>query len=254
MSALPRASLLNLPGEIRNTIFEYALTASAHLRPTSSFYKKCIIQPALNQLQFVNRQLHAETRDLEIRYNCLEFRSSWWPYRATPVQCAEYYFANMPEYKRCWVREVAIEGKDPFDHRWLQSLPWLPELTTFCQTYPNIRIKYICPLWLQKEDRMERMYIAIKIGSDYSLALRGDVLPHLFGLAEDMQRQITFYQARLEGLGRLDNFRVYPAVDALPETWESEECKAYWEGISVVPEGGIEVWVRAVKGWIEHGI
>ena len=254
MSNPPRASLLNLPGELRNTILEYALTASKRLRPVSSFYREGIILPALNQVQFVNRQLHSETRELEIRYNCLEFRSSWWPYLATPVQCAEHYFANLPEHKRCWVREVAFEGEDPYYNCWLPELPWLPALTKFCQAYPNTRVKYMCPLWLLKDDRMERMFITIKIGSDYSLALRGDVLPDLFGGPEEVQRQIAFCRARLEDLGNLDNFRVYPAVDALPQTWESEECKAFWEDMHSPPEGGMEVWMRAVKGWIEHGI
>jgi hypothetical protein len=93
---------LALPGEIRNQIYEYALTLSKdlyHREPTKSdrkrkkckaylpnsriqksiFYspregkKRIRASDEINQLQYVNRRLHTETGLLELQYNSFRF-------------------------------------------------------------------------------------------------------------------------------------------------------------------------------------
>lgn len=78
------STLLNLPGEIRNRIFEYALTAESQklrmdlTKESASWldvldYKVpfCRDNIEFNQLKYVYRQLHYETAALELKHNTL---------------------------------------------------------------------------------------------------------------------------------------------------------------------------------------
>lgn len=74
-----RCRLLKLPAEIRAMIYEYALTeqgglviSGGHLHSARVDSEEC----DANQLKFVCKQLHAETKGLGLRYNILTIKDS----------------------------------------------------------------------------------------------------------------------------------------------------------------------------------
>jgi hypothetical protein len=82
MAASGHFRLLDLPRELRDTIYEYALTEKAGLVISRSF-PSCV-RPLDDQygsdpnpLKFVCHQLYKETKDLGLRYNKLTFSGSF---------------------------------------------------------------------------------------------------------------------------------------------------------------------------------
>jgi len=144
----PTLSLLGLPGELRNHIFELALTApSRHvfLLPRSPHQRSCEqphqhnTQPhAFNQLKNVCRQLRSETADLGLRYNdvLIDHASSLAPTlaRCTPKQQASMNFSL--HYEK-------LEDTIPIlRKRWISPVKWddLVEIARFCRKHPHIHV------------------------------------------------------------------------------------------------------------------
>ncbi len=76
--------LLRLPGEIRNRIYEYALTSpkklyfsatdeALKLRPAMSLWSG--VSPEFNQLKYTCYQLYKETAGVEVQFNTVVFKS-----------------------------------------------------------------------------------------------------------------------------------------------------------------------------------
>lgn len=74
-----RCLLLELPAELRAVIYEYALTEKGGLITSGGhFYSACVDSEErdANQLKFVCKQLHTETKGLGLRFNNLTIKDS----------------------------------------------------------------------------------------------------------------------------------------------------------------------------------
>lgn len=165
--------LLDLPGELRNWIFKYALISPEplyyHSRSdaTSSTMgtilklgilveKLDALEPVqeFNQLKFVNKQLYAETAGLEIKYNSIAFQAQC-PEDEPSKQArsAEQTFldfvAPMSGHRIVWLTRVTIQSHAvcitstyPFGHT-----PLLPAIARFCKENTQTKVRYEIYRW-----------------------------------------------------------------------------------------------------------
>jgi hypothetical protein len=115
--------LLNLPAEVRNLIYEYALTAPEGLRiqwqvGIARRRKKpvTVVDSAeekdrvpINNLQYTNRQLHKETAGLEIQYNRITFTAHPSHKIKGPAEGLMRFHGSMTTRHRLWLRHVVLE-------------------------------------------------------------------------------------------------------------------------------------------------
>jgi hypothetical protein len=165
-----------LPAEIRNTIYELALTAPEPLRcfdpvlwdeynPTNKrhyLYLRATPTDALdelafefdtveyNQLKYVSKEVYAETVGLELKYNEITLRVSRKSEYATSFLLLNRWLSSIPVTKRSWIKtiNITIETKG---HRVGTGLEEDADiiacLTGLCNDNPSMRVKYYLPMW-----------------------------------------------------------------------------------------------------------
>ncbi|KAF3010960.1 hypothetical protein E8E13_010437 [Curvularia kusanoi] len=163
----PMSAFLQLPGEIRNRIYEYALTSSSRIqyldnegsaRQKSIFYegsellKQPIskVPPEFNQLKYVNRQLHHETVTLELKYNSVAFLDAQDAF-ANPCGCQMWSFIeDLKPSLRLWLTNVtvALSPADlPFRPFSRDAPEKLAVLDRLCLENPHINLRVVIPGW-----------------------------------------------------------------------------------------------------------
>jgi len=160
--AMSASTFLALPAEIRNQIYELALTSPKPLR----IHQTPERAPPFNQLKYINKQLYAETAHLELIYNNLLVRAE--SYDEQPGQMLLQWLSNMPPAKRACVRTVTLKYNvaksnmvatlNPFTGRTryitTNTAPDFPEtaetfrqLAKVCRANPAMKIHYQLPKW-----------------------------------------------------------------------------------------------------------
>jgi len=165
--AKPYFALLDLPAELRNWIYRYALTAlegvTVAWRAGSNRRKKKPVMvldkedgtshAGINMLQFVNRQLRQETAGLEIQYNRVTFTS--YPRPQGDAMLGLYIFVgSCAPTRTLWLTHVVLEGFHEPDRTSGQTRPisWihnhatnLLRLVTFCLGHSYMRVDFRMP-------------------------------------------------------------------------------------------------------------
>jgi hypothetical protein len=88
--AMSASTFLALPAEIRNQIYELALTSPEPLR----IHEAVKGAPIFNQLKHANKQLYAETAHLELMYNTLLVCAESWD--EPPAQMLLGWLSSIP--------------------------------------------------------------------------------------------------------------------------------------------------------------
>lgn len=203
-------SLLQLPSEIRNMIYVYALTADGTLMccvPPTAYPKKepkfirtgCLTIerkkvaacPSFNQLQFVNRQLRHETEGLELTFNTIFLPAAMFRYKMRtglfPVADLLTAFRKVCSPVRfSWLSKIRLQSDNsdesavPFGY----SEKPFPAIADFCKANHHIEVQYVLQDFYITYVSMDRFFI---IGAALTLALRNDnsaqheSLPHVAG-------------------------------------------------------------------------
>ena len=193
MSHSPR--LLTLPGEIRNMIYEIALTAVEGIQCVGWVYNRpvfCAAGPSsrprveLNQIKFVSRQLYKETAALEGRFNVVHFvRDPYLLQRPSGERALRFLMSMTPARVRilntivineACVDDESLEQHDPREFM-RDTGKTLAALDRLCIEYPSLTLHYIVPNWRGPSIRGERFFL---MGIKYSFALRRRFLGKLF--------------------------------------------------------------------------
>ncbi|KAF2640341.1 hypothetical protein P280DRAFT_507848 [Massarina eburnea CBS 473.64] len=173
--------LMDLPGEIRNLIYEFALTSPSPLHyrePISDTTKPLIYEPAteysqaaeINQIKYVNKRLYAETAGLEVVFNTILFARKE-EKESTPGTMFLRFWNSMTDNKKMRMLHAQLEDKfseakydaeeDPnnrlfalLDHPTTDSAMTIACLADACDTSYRLRNKkgtlqvdYILPYW-----------------------------------------------------------------------------------------------------------
>ncbi|KAF1848609.1 uncharacterized protein K460DRAFT_403891 [Cucurbitaria berberidis CBS 394.84] len=208
-----QSPLLRLCGEIRNRIFEYALTSSTPLHhsldtqtprfavtmvPVPQFLLNISQHPILieenvlrdlnlrqhpefNQLKYVNKQLYAETAGLEIQYNTILFSPQMMPHQSalhqkTAEQCFLYFLAPMEASKMSWLTTVIIDSRRhclAMLNANAPLMPDLPAIVLLCKTNPDIKVRYQFRNWEFDCYRAEASMNFLSAGVALTVALKG---------------------------------------------------------------------------------
>jgi hypothetical protein len=164
-----------LPAEIRNTIYELALTAPEPLRcfdpvlwdeynPTNKrhyLYLRATPTDALdelafefdtveyNQLKYVSKEVYAETVGLELKYNEITLRVSRKNGYASSFLLLNRWLSSIPVTKRSWIKtiNITIETMGRCVEGGPEDADTLTCLTRLCNDNPSMRVKYYLPMW-----------------------------------------------------------------------------------------------------------
>ncbi|KAF2845575.1 hypothetical protein T440DRAFT_260685 [Plenodomus tracheiphilus IPT5] len=173
----PTRRLLQLPGEVPNRIFEFALSADQGLyfvagtqeqssRFVAPFQPKCETchhpsfnccrhtpgdkekctspnTPEFNQLKYVCRQLYYETARLEVQLNRIEFRS--YPGTPGPAQMFSEFLASCSPINVSWFKSVTpstIGQETDFDDV-VEPAKYLRPVADFCRNNPTSLVRYV---------------------------------------------------------------------------------------------------------------
>jgi hypothetical protein len=162
--------LFKLPDEIRNKIYEYALS-STHLFLRMPFddqqavsadptrLKRPILQSRqtdspdveYNQLKFVCRQAYAETAGLELKYNGLIVCDRSRDDEAVGLQFVKF-LENIGAAKHSWLHGCLIDLVDGRENENRPGHTFLPDsaatvarIASFCNANPSVSVHYIIP-------------------------------------------------------------------------------------------------------------
>jgi hypothetical protein len=273
--------LLRLPTELRDCIYRYALycdntglqyrywKTKADGKPIFHATGKSKEDPrSWNQMQYVCRQLHAETKALELKYNPLIFRQT-----ATWELVAWSQFSRfakaLPKSKLAWLRTITLStNSNAVRDVWgpwfvSRELPSIISISRFCDRHPQITCNYIIPLFTihdRFEDEglpmvpdvvrfmEEGVYInQVLRDKDVAFLIYASMSDHFDNEAKILRkgREVHEYQA--------SNLSFWPEL----RTFDEEGFRKWairgeylWNAL----EGGMEVWVKHAKDWIEKGI
>lgn len=178
-------NLVSLPPEIRNHIYEFALTpkrgALGHVEVrtsagTTSFlcetgHAESTLGSEFNQLKYVNRQLYSETATMELKYSGnLVFHDVYSPLRPSGAQAVRF-LSSLPPKKCTWLRMITIKATVSANRFIRDSATTLSRLDQFCSQYSNLGVAYELPSWTF--DPTEGQYaVSLYQGLFYSVLLR----------------------------------------------------------------------------------
>lgn len=186
-------SLLTLPGELRNLIYEYSLTYPNALYVVDNLTEP-ISEPTfhalglqdaqsseLNQLQYVNRQLQKETVGLELKHNSICFQrltNNGLPCGARLVS----FLQLLPPKFLPWLSKITVDesfelGKGPFFHDSNATTKLLDQL---CNQNPRLEIEYLVPAWCVDVAGDDSDWLSsILTGVCHFYGIRGDFKTHI---------------------------------------------------------------------------
>jgi hypothetical protein len=142
-----------LPGELRNRVYEYALTTDKTLRfiGENSGEKPKLLEPdsrhtngEYNQLKYTCRKLYQETAGLEAKFNKIEIVSRRFP-KAEPARLFRIFLTTSAPEKAAWFTNVTMKsshcGHDK--NKLLEPASDLLPIADFCRRNPHVNIRYI---------------------------------------------------------------------------------------------------------------
>lgn len=212
---------MSLPSELRNRIYEFALSASTplyYLEPHKGSKAILHIRTALphpphhqavefNQLKYANKQLYAETAGLELKFNNITI-SARWAFN-NPAAKLVTWLSSMPPAKIAWINTITLT----FDVRPVlygivslqvpETAETIAQLSHLCKSHPTINVKYILPFWQPHQliTKFDTLFFSEAIY--YSIVFRGNNLTNtLFPNDPYHQREADKYLSRAQNWRR----------------------------------------------------
>ena len=269
--------LLDLPAELRNTIYGLALTHSKPLhyrKPKGDGDKSYLYLPEApsqqvhdqkpveyNQLKYVNKQLYAETAGLELKFNDITFDIIPYSLRSSDLLTA--WVTSISVAKRSWIKTITIRHANmaPGQRYLCADGPnVIARLTQVCNDVSSMRVKYHVPFWTFGSPQSSREgFYFFAMGQSIKYAYRGDMFDLQFSATANLQvfgdrwRDSGHPKVELAQL-QTRNLTYFPDVPADNPVPIFKEYYTFAEDDEVVPEA--EQWIgnKYFREWMEHGI
>jgi hypothetical protein len=278
-----RCHFFRIPAELRNGIYEYALTEDLPIRfdrpirvdsrgfglhgvwsrqiskaPGNrdlSTFVSALSNPLLeiNQLRFVNKHLYAETRGLALRYNDLSF---------SYVMDAGYFLENCAPSHLSRIRRLTVKWNACYLQVSHPAANWRPIIQLCTTYYPNVEVRVVIKnLSPNNPHALVHLFIA-----EYVLRGTGYLANAMFKPGRDIAGSILQgplpQKAKQSGqMLDLKNLIFFPNNEVFNEQEFREECVATGGRKSVAPwlkanklTGGIAGMVHLMKIVIKQGI
>jgi hypothetical protein len=275
------STLLQLPGELRDSIYAFSLSEAEGLfypnddrevgwlclaQSSPAENNKLETSPAEareskadrtdmirigqhyivgNQLCFVNKQLRHETKALGLRYNKITFHCSY-------PRVVNHFLQRLPIFQQQHLRQIIIK---PSHSGW--GLPPCASLIHVCNNNPGLIIRYHIPSFsLDQNPHLLRIAtrISILINEDRTIVKRltDNVLlqQEYLQRADEMATKFTFQKMP-------PNIHILPRHDSLDETSFRKICEEDPDTSRVIIpnlERGIDALVELAKDWCENGL
>jgi hypothetical protein len=162
----PRSPLLRLPAELRNRIYEYALTANGDLMYTfwGTDHKSIICDSAhdadssrpvsvgateFNRFKYVCLKLCAETAAIELKLNALNVHGQYHLPVTRPAYGFSCFVQQLSPSKHAWLAHVVLEltasnwPKNDLSRLLMEGPSSFIEIAKFCVKNPQIKVNYI---------------------------------------------------------------------------------------------------------------
>ncbi|KAI4667099.1 uncharacterized protein J4E79_001783 [Alternaria viburni] len=270
--------LLDLPAELRNTIYQLALTHSEplHYRMPKDgedkpylYHREAPFQQGddeklveYNQLKYVNKQLYAETAGLELKFNDVTLSES--SGHESPSDMLTAWVSSISIAKRSWIKTISItcDKYDPkcFDS---ESAEAVARLARLCNDIPTMRVKCYNPFWAYTNRRHYDVVFFFMAALSIYYAYRGETTKYLiFDESEHTMLKESGKKWREPCKGpkvhlaqlQAENLRYFPT---LPANFTVPVIKANHR---VAEDGEVileaEQWIgnKYLREWMEHGI
>jgi hypothetical protein len=280
---------LDLPAEVRNSIYEYALTFPhglkyyhdpcfatdhmqvadadsltnplAHWEPEDHAF---LITQDANQLKIVSKQLHSETYSLVLRFNDIVF----YDVQDTTLfltRCSTSYYRHFRTFN---IQQESFHKEWPYS---IQNIDSLKQVFNFCRQAPHIQVRNLQPFdrfmnaqperfphyaaRLRYFTRNQKIWIDIFIPQPWRSM---PVIQNQFGAIEPTTVDLTSAEATPS------NFRLILPVQLLTTERQaellSEFRKSCLESIMFryffLPNvvGGIDRWVEIAEDMLRNGV
>lgn len=194
-----------------------------------------------NQLQYVSRQLHKETRGLAVRYNDIIIQQS---HGSNLGEQAARFLDRCPLMEQRFIRNIIVLPSGP-----QQSKGSFSELASFCINNPEATVKLHFPIpRKEKPDFLDEMFLLKYI-------IRGDT--SFFDQRPQDALAQSYYQriVRTKRCTAPRNLRFFPAEEVFNEqTFRESYVKASWfhlPSLRTIEE--IDKVVLVVKEWFQKG-
>ncbi|KAF1840347.1 uncharacterized protein K460DRAFT_410938 [Cucurbitaria berberidis CBS 394.84] len=281
---------LTLPAELRNRIYLYALTApdgiKVRWRRSNSRWKKKPVMFTnsdkeeevcpINQLQYVNRQLHKETAGLELQYNRVIFDG--YPGSNGDTMKSLYVFAGRcTPTKLQWLTHATLAQQSDLTTS-IQSrcaIPWVKRhidkiigLLNFCIENKHIHVEFRLPYFVLYPDPLPTLSVNgfIETGILLSRLFRGADISHI-DIPGNTAARYAELLSRLVGddvkdtikrlAGEATNLRLYPNdkhfdIKRFEKEVEEKLSDPWWADF--VANGGGLKWVEYARQWSAYGL
>ncbi|CAO2652285.1 Nn.00g005680.m01.CDS01 [Neocucurbitaria sp. VM-36] len=245
---------LELPAELRCMIYEFSLSQAEGIqyRPGSdgkTFKQRTkgsmpnSSESDANQLKYVSRQLFRETRDLEIRYNDLYFKTF-----EEAVKFLEIY--PKADYRHLRIIDIdeTLFARDPG--------PLIGAMFQFCIKNPHVLVREHCDgyksnsAYFVLSATQTRYYFKTEL--DFAQRTVPDENRDAF-----LQPPISTSDMAKRWLPFPQNYRIFPAEDRFDEQAfrkaVNDELDNFRDDLQV-NEDRVESWVTLAKEIFEHGV
>ncbi|KAF2823018.1 hypothetical protein CC86DRAFT_75168 [Ophiobolus disseminans] len=269
-----------LPAELRNRIFEYALTAPEDLRycmPVEGASKptfrvsatetdEAVTSHPFNQLKFVSRQFYAETAGIEIRLNTISFALQNGS-AMSPAEHLTEFLQSMSPKARSWLRKVIVRDDNPqYRHHSTivlqDTAETISKLAEICERLPSVTLYYVLSKWTFSEEvTTSEMLSFLRNGIMCASALKGQELTDMLG-----ERSLIHFTARY-WIHRLDDWKGNVDVRSLRSSNVKFVPNMASKGSAVISsldrylehfllkwENRAEQMVTLLKRWTDEGI
>ncbi|KAH5432465.1 hypothetical protein HBI53_089340 [Parastagonospora nodorum] len=236
----------------------------------------------INQLQYVNRQLHKEAAGLEVQYNRLTFAEYPYPADNGGLTAMEIFMGSCTRLRRRWITQIALEGVCIPDYtlyqtplfQWTDDYMRNSQIFKFCEVLPHIRVDYHYPGFAYTEGTdfaspstfvtsasiIMRLFRGTDISNldkhhDSGIMDNGELdreLEVLFGVATCNELKLLATKA--------PKLRFSPVNKVLPAQQFSDAAEQEWGvvGGHIVskdsPRDGARLWTAEAQRWIRDGI
>ncbi|KAF2001335.1 hypothetical protein P154DRAFT_521733 [Amniculicola lignicola CBS 123094] len=280
--------LLNLPGEILNRIYSFALFSPSGLHykalpidqmpqgqksifysttnhprlPQASNFRKTrkTHYHEFNQLKYTCRKLYHETAGLELKLNpTITFTQD---HTSTPAQDFLLFATTCTPLYLSWLKTITIGPSEEVSGDPLEdSISTFKRLGRFATANPHTALKYIIGGWTYPPSNACSLHsmLFIQTGVALSYLLRDRDLGSLGHGFVDVPKWPGIQKWR-EGEGvvafQTNNLRFCPDLRALPERFGGELREVWGDGGILLErmEKDVRVWEGFARGWVEGGL
>jgi hypothetical protein len=280
-------AFLQLPAEICNRIYKYTLTAAEGVRiqwqagKTNTKKKPVMLVDGdgrsntylINQLQYVNHQLHKETAGLEIQYNRVIFsRRNPISREADAIRSALIFAGSCTLEKRLWLTNVILEGLCLTPERptfeCIKNRMLTCGIFKFCQEFPHARVDLrlpgFCfalrhnaghvPEFMLKGAALVRVFR----GTDMSYFLRERFTNSWYDDALIAESGTDCYAEIKKQAASATRLRIFPIDKRLQVETFKKEMNLWWRGLAAVhafhTKGAPDMWASEAQRWFLDSI